>query len=41
MNWHDFKDSDFRELFALYRKHHPAGYAVRIAYDIAFNNIPF
>lgn len=39
--YHDFRDAGFRDLFALYRKTHPACYALMIAYGIAFDGLPF
>lgn len=39
--FHSLRDTEFQDLFALYRKHHPAGYAFWLAYEIAFNGLPF
>lgn len=32
---------DFIQTYRLYRRHNPARYAARIAYEIAFKNAPF
>lgn len=32
---------DFYRVFLLYRKHNPFIYSARIAYGIAFRNLPF
>jgi hypothetical protein len=32
---------DFAQLFALYKRHNSAAYSARIAYGIAFRNLPF
>lgn len=39
--FHDFRSSGFREIYELYRKHHGALFAFKMAYDIEFGGLPF